>query len=190
MDTYLLNCRPGVPARPGLDRRWSNADHPVPKRAGQASSDPWQLKKDAFFPWEKNEDEMDQEEEPVEKKKKVKPPSMAELTIPQDELKRLRGLGLMVRQRLKIGRQGVTPGIVEAIHNGWRTCEIVKVKCDGPSALNMKRTHEELEVSSVSNQSSGPPWIRLITLGGMLYALHNAYWLYIWLVCFKWAHYC
>lgn len=164
----MLNCRPGVPAHPGLDRRWSNADHPVPKRAGQASSDLWQLKKDASFPWEKNEEEMDQEEEPVEKKKKVKPPSMAELTIPQDELKRLRGLGLMVRQRLKIGRQGVTPGIVEAIHNGWRTCEIVKVKCDGPSALNMKRTHEELEVSSVLNQSSGPPWIRLITLGGML----------------------
>lgn len=130
---------------PGLDRRWSSPDHPIPKPAADALNERWELRKDVKFPWDKEADE--EEVEQVEKKKRVKPPSMAELTIPEGELKRLRALGLMVRQRLKIGRLGVTPGIVEAVHNGWRTCEIVKVKCDGPPALNMKRTHEDLEVS-------------------------------------------
>ncbi|CAM6017221.1 unnamed protein product [Sphagnum balticum] len=98
------------------------------------------------FPWEKGADEWNSREEfAAEKKARVKPPTMAELTIPEDELKRLRNLGLLVRRRLKIGRLGVTPGIVDAIHEGWRTEEIIKVKCDGPPALNMKKTHEDLE---------------------------------------------
>jgi hypothetical protein len=127
-----------------LDRRWSNADHPTPKRA---YDDPEQLTQNARFPWERDGEEGELEGEQAEKKKKVKPPSMAELTIPEPELKRLRTLGLQVPGRLKIGRLGVTPGIVEAIHDRWRTCEITKVKCDAPLSMNMKKGHEDLVVS-------------------------------------------
>lgn len=133
--------RPGQAVQPGLDRRWSNADHPVPKRAYE---DPEQVTQNARFPWERDEEEG---EEQVGRVKKVKPPSMAELTIPEPELKRLRTLGLQVQGRLKIGRLGVTPGIVEAIHDRWRSCEIAKVRCDAPLSMNMKKAHEDLEVS-------------------------------------------
>lgn len=130
--------------QPGLDRRWSNSDHPKPKRT---YDDPEQLVQKERFPWEKDEEEGEEEGERLERKKKVKPPSMAELTIPEPELKRLRTLGLQVQGRLKIGRLGVTPGIVEAIHDRWRSCEIAKVRCDAPLSMNMKKAHEDLEVS-------------------------------------------
>jgi RNA-binding protein YhbY len=122
---------------------WGQMRHnqPVPKPATTEVVDSGMK-----FPWEKGADEWNSREEfSAEKKARVKPPTMAELTIPEDELKRLRNLGLLVRRRLKIGRLGVTPGIVDAIHEGWRTEEIIKVKCDGPPALNMKKTHEDLE---------------------------------------------
>lgn len=124
--------------------RWTNTDHPMPKRA---SDDQEQRTQRERFPWEKDEDEGEGEDEKIERKKKVKPPSMAELTIPEPELKRLRTLGLQVQGRLKIGRLGVTPGIVEAIHDRWRSCEIAKVRCDAPLSMNMKKAHEDLEVS-------------------------------------------
>ena len=110
----------------------------MPKRA-------FEEEENARFPWEKDE-EGGEEEETVGRVKKVKPPSMAELTVPEPELKRLRTLGLQVQGRLKIGRLGVTPGIVEAIHDRWRTCEIAKVKCDAPLSMNMRKAHEDLEV--------------------------------------------
>ena len=135
--------RPGQAVQPGSDHRWGNPDHPVPRRA---SDDPEQPMQNAKFPWEKD-DEEGEDEEIVENKKKVKPPSMAELTIPEPELRRLRTLGLQVQGRLKIGRLGVTPGIVEAIHDRWRSCEIAKVRCDAPLSMNMKKAHEDLEVS-------------------------------------------
>jgi len=114
----------------------------MPKRA---SDDQGQGTQSERFPWEQDEDEG--EDEKIERKKKVKPPSMAELTIPEPELKRLRTLGLQVQGRLKIGRLGVTPGIAEAIHDRWRSCEIAKVRCDAPLSMNMKKAHEDLEVS-------------------------------------------
>lgn len=116
----------------------------MPRRA---SVDQGQRAQRERFPWEKDEEEGEGDDEKIERKKKVKPPSMAELTIPEPELKRLRTLGLQVQGRLKIGRLGVTPGIVEAIHDRWRSCEIAKVRCDAPLSMNMKKAHEDLEVS-------------------------------------------
>lgn len=136
-ETSVFLPRPG---QSGVDRRWTTADHPVPKRA---SDDQGQLTLSERFPWEKDGDE--EEDEKIERKKKVKPPSMAELTIPEPELKRLRTLGLQMHGRLKVGRLGVTPGIVEAIHDRWRSCEIAKVRCDAPLSMNMKKAHEDLE---------------------------------------------
>ncbi|TVT98342.1 hypothetical protein EJB05_56346, partial [Eragrostis curvula] len=73
------------------------------------------------------------------------PPSVAELALPRDELRRLQGIGIRIRKRLKIGKAGVTEGIVNGIHERWRNVEVVKVRCEDVWALNMKRTHEILE---------------------------------------------
>jgi RNA-binding protein YhbY len=53
-----------------------------------------------------------------------------------------------MRKRLKVGKAGVTEGIVNGIHERWRNAELVKVRCDDISAMNMRRTHEILEVST------------------------------------------
>uniref|UniRef100_A0ACD5UQF3 Uncharacterized protein n=1 Tax=Avena sativa TaxID=4498 RepID=A0ACD5UQF3_AVESA len=73
------------------------------------------------------------------------PPSAAELTLPRDKLRRLQGDGIRLRKRLKVGKAGVTEGIVNGIHERWRNVELVKIRCDDISAMNMRRTHEILE---------------------------------------------
>ncbi|KAL6845849.1 hypothetical protein ACP4OV_024424 [Aristida adscensionis] len=73
------------------------------------------------------------------------PPSAAELALPRAELRRLQGIGIRLRKRLKVGKAGVTEGIVNGIHERWRNAEVVKIKCDDVSAMNMRRTHEILE---------------------------------------------
>uniref|UniRef100_A0A0D9W5X5 CRM-domain containing factor CFM3, chloroplastic/mitochondrial n=1 Tax=Leersia perrieri TaxID=77586 RepID=A0A0D9W5X5_9ORYZ len=73
------------------------------------------------------------------------PPSPAELALPRGELRRLQGIGIRMRMRLKVGKPGVTEGIVNGIHERWRNAELVKIRCDDVSAMNMKRTHEILE---------------------------------------------
>lgn len=44
-----------------------------------------------------------------------------------------------------MGKAGVTEGIVNGIHERWRKVELVKIRCDDISAMNMRRTHEILE---------------------------------------------
>lgn len=81
-----------------------------------------------------------------ERERENVPPSLAELKLPQEELKRLRGIGIKLNQKLKIGKPGITEGIVNGIHERWRRSELVKLKCEDMSRLNMKRTHDLLEV--------------------------------------------
>lgn len=73
------------------------------------------------------------------------PPSAAELALPRDELRRLQGIGIRVRKRLKVGKAGITEGIVNGIHERWRNAEVVKLRCEDVWAMNMRRTHEILE---------------------------------------------
>lgn len=73
-------------------------------------------------------------------------PTMAELKLPPAELRRLRGLGIAVKQKLKIGKAGITEGIVNGIHERWRRTELVKIVCEDLCRLNMRRTHDLLEV--------------------------------------------
>lgn len=75
----------------------------------------------------------------------VKVPTVAELMLPRMELKRLRTLGIGLTKRLKIGKAGITEGIVNGIHERWRRSEVVKIGCEDISRMNMKRTHEILE---------------------------------------------
>ncbi|XP_057491220.1 CRM-domain containing factor CFM2, chloroplastic isoform X2 [Actinidia eriantha] len=72
-------------------------------------------------------------------------PTLAELTIPRKELRRLRAVGIEVKKKLKIGKAGITEGIVNGIHERWRSTELVKIVCEDIWRMNMKRTHELLE---------------------------------------------
>lgn len=92
------------------------------------------------FPWEKNV--VDDEKPSLDSRKSR---SLAELTLPESELRRLKNLALRIKNKTRIGGAGVTQEVVEMIHDKWRTSEIVRLKIEGAPALNMKRIHEILE---------------------------------------------
>ncbi|KAL2530353.1 CRM family member 3A [Forsythia ovata] len=93
------------------------------------------------FPWEKKS--VEEEEKRSLDRRKVR--SLAELTLPESELRRLKNLALRIKNKTKIGGGGVTQQVVETIREKWRTSEVVRLKFEGAPALNMKRMHEILE---------------------------------------------
>ncbi|KMZ63398.1 Chloroplastic group IIA intron splicing facilitator CRS1 [Zostera marina] len=70
---------------------------------------------------------------------------LAERTIPEPELRRLRNMALKMKERSKVGYAGVTTALVKSIRSKWMDSEVVKLKFEGPAAINMKRTHITLE---------------------------------------------
>ncbi|KAF8388177.1 hypothetical protein HHK36_026843 [Tetracentron sinense] len=100
------------------------------------------------FPWEKPSVKEEEGRNSVRQKSRT---SLAELTLPESELRRLRDLAVRMKQRTKIGGAGVTQAMVELIHEKWKTAEVVRLKCEGAPALNMKRMHEILEFSLVTS---------------------------------------
>nr|GMD99601.1 CRM-domain containing factor CFM3, chloroplastic/mitochondrial [Ipomoea batatas] len=73
---------------------------------------------------------------------------VAEKSIPELELKRLRNVALRTYERIKVGAAGITQALVDSIHEKWKEDEIVKLKFEGPQSHNMKRTHEMLEAKT------------------------------------------
>ncbi|KNA05326.1 hypothetical protein SOVF_191460 [Spinacia oleracea] len=94
------------------------------------------------FPWEKPAAKVDEAKNSVIKRSRT---YMAELTLPESEQRRLMNLTLKTKQKVKIGGGGVTQATVDKIHEKWKSEEIVRLKVEGPPALNMKRMHEILE---------------------------------------------
>lgn len=72
-------------------------------------------------------------------------PTLAELTLTKSELRRLRDEGIKIKKKMKLGKAGITEGIVNGIHERWRKTELVKIACDDICRMNMKRTHDLLE---------------------------------------------
>lgn len=70
---------------------------------------------------------------------------VAESSIPEVELKRLRNVSLRMVERIKVGKAGINQELVNNIHELWQENEVVKLKFEGSFTLNMKRTHEILE---------------------------------------------
>ncbi|GMN28955.1 hypothetical protein TIFTF001_047920 [Ficus carica] len=70
---------------------------------------------------------------------------MAEKTLPEHELRRLRNVSLRMLERIKVGARGITQALVDNIHEKWKLDEVVKLKFEEPLSQNMKRTHEILE---------------------------------------------
>ncbi|KAA8548752.1 hypothetical protein F0562_000436 [Nyssa sinensis] len=94
------------------------------------------------FPWEKSV--VKEEEKRLSVRQNTRK-SMAELTLPESELRRLRNLTIRTKNKTRIGGAGVTQAVVDLIHEKWKSSEIVRLKIEGAPALNMKRMHEILE---------------------------------------------
>lgn len=84
------------------------------------------------------------------RKREPKPPTLAELNLPEEELRRLRRIGIAEKRKLKVGKAGITEGIVNGIHERWRKAEVVKIVCEDICRMNMKRTHDLLEVRIIT----------------------------------------
>ncbi|CAH8382125.1 unnamed protein product [Eruca vesicaria subsp. sativa] len=97
------------------------------------------------FPWEKISAEKRKELESEWSAKKESRYSLAEMTLPESELRRLRNLTFRTASKMKIRGAGVTQVVVDAIKERWKGSEIVRLKIEGASALNMRKMHETLE---------------------------------------------
>ncbi|ESQ47550.1 hypothetical protein EUTSA_v100202861mg, partial [Eutrema salsugineum] len=71
--------------------------------------------------------------------------SLAEMTLPEPELRRLRNLTFRTTSKMKIRGAGVNQVAVDSIKEKWKSSEIVRLKIEGASALNMRKMHEILE---------------------------------------------
>lgn len=127
-----------------LDTSWSTPENPVPQPGLGNSIQKFHELRNEFLK-EKEKERLKNKED-----KKERAPSLAELTLPAEELRRLRTVGIALRKKLKIGKAGITEGIVNGIHERWRRTELVKITCEDICRLNMKRTHELLEVITYS----------------------------------------
>ncbi|XP_065863158.1 CRM-domain containing factor CFM3A, chloroplastic/mitochondrial-like isoform X2 [Euphorbia lathyris] len=96
------------------------------------------------FPWEKprKEEKEDQNKWTARSKSRT---ALAELTLPESELRRLKNLTFQTKSKVRVKGSGVTQEVVDTIHDRWKTSEIVRVKVEGAPALNMRRMHEILE---------------------------------------------
>ncbi|KAA8523255.1 hypothetical protein F0562_009678 [Nyssa sinensis] len=119
------------------------------------------------LPWKRESDKESVEGERL----KNSNTKLAEKLIPENELRRLRNVALRMVERIKVSAAGVTQALVDSIHEKWETDEVVKLKFEGPPAMNMKRTHEMLE-----NKTGGLVIWRsgssVVLYRGMTYKLH------------------
>lgn len=100
---------------------------------------------DTLLPWERNAEEEVVEEQRGGKRRTVKAPSLAELTIEDEELRRLRRMGMTLRERINVPKAGVTGAVLEKIHHSWRKNELVRLKFHEVLAHDMRTGHEIVE---------------------------------------------
>ncbi|KAL2934099.1 CRM-domain containing factor CFM2 chloroplastic [Bienertia sinuspersici] len=102
-----------------------------------------------LLPWEREEGEVGEVKEGRESEKKakrvVKSPTLADLTIEETELKRLRREGMVVRDKVNVPKAGLTQPVLEKIHDKWRKSELVRLKFHEDLAHDMKTAHVLVE---------------------------------------------
>lgn len=117
-----------------IDSSWSLPENPVPAPgSGNLITRFYELSSEV-------------KEQSAKKHEEERKPTLAQLTLPKREIRRLQGLGIGIKNKLKIGKAGITEGIVNSIHDRWRHSELVKIVCEDLCKLNMQRTHDVLEV--------------------------------------------
>ncbi|KAL3624202.1 hypothetical protein CASFOL_033018 [Castilleja foliolosa] len=122
-----------------LDSSWSTPENPVPDPgSGHAMQRFHELRRGVL--------EEEEKERIRKRSERNSAPSLAELTLPEEELRRLRSVGIGLKKKLNVGKAGITEGIVNGIHERWRRSEMVRINCEDICRLNMKRTHELLEI--------------------------------------------
>ncbi|XP_022135264.1 CRM-domain containing factor CFM3, chloroplastic/mitochondrial [Momordica charantia] len=98
------------------------------------------------LPWEREGERAEEEESGTgSKRRKMKAPTLAELTIEDEELRRLRRMGMFLRERINIPKAGITQAVLEKIHGKWRKEELVRLKFHEELAHDMKTAHEIVE---------------------------------------------
>lgn len=101
-----------------------------------------------LLPWKRvEEEERGGVEEEGFKKRTVKAPSLAELTLEDELLRRLRREGMRVRERISVPKAGLTQEVMDKIHERWRKEELVRLKFHEELAKNMRLAHQLVEVS-------------------------------------------
>ncbi|KAK4284201.1 hypothetical protein QN277_001065 [Acacia crassicarpa] len=103
------------------------------------------LEKDGGFktrgrmPWEKDE------RVEFRRTKKKKAVAMADLTLDQSLLRRLRSEAARMRTWVKVKKAGVTQDVVDEIKRIWTRSELAMIKFDIPLCRNMDRAQEIVE---------------------------------------------
>ncbi|RDX61148.1 CRM-domain containing factor CFM2, chloroplastic, partial [Mucuna pruriens] len=72
-------------------------------------------------------------------------PTLAELSLPDSEIRRLTTLGFRTKKKVRLAKAGITERIVNVIHERWQRCEVVRVACEEFSRIDLRRTHDLLE---------------------------------------------
>ncbi|KAK8948642.1 hypothetical protein KSP39_PZI005652 [Platanthera zijinensis] len=115
-----------------LERSWNRPDIP---QADQP-----------VLPWEREEyNQFTEGDDANQKKKRVRAPWLAELTMEDSELRRLRRLGMTLRERISVPKAGLTQPVMEMIHDTWRKSEVVRLKFHESLARDMKTAHKIVE---------------------------------------------
>lgn len=116
---------------------------------------------DLVLPWEREEKEGEEIEGEKwrERKRRVKAPTLAELTIEDEELRRLRKMGMFIRERISVPKAGLTREVLDKIHDKWRKEELVRLKFHEVLAHDMKTAHEIVEVGSLKFFSPLSLWV-------------------------------
>ncbi|KAK9714106.1 hypothetical protein RND81_06G072000 [Saponaria officinalis] len=100
-----------------------------------------------LLPWERDEveeegGEVGEVRENVKKTKRVvKPATLAEKTIVEAELKRLRGQGMVLKDKVNVPKAGLTQAVLDKIHAKWRKSELVRLRFHEDLAHDMKTAH-------------------------------------------------
>ncbi|XLU68685.1 hypothetical protein S245_027738 [Arachis hypogaea] len=104
---------------------------------------------DMLLPWDRDEGEDEKEavevENKVMQKRKVKPPTLAEFTLEEEEQARLRRLGMQLKEKVNVAKAGLTQAVLDKIHDQWRKKEVVRLKFHELLARDMKTAHEIVE---------------------------------------------
>ena len=101
------------------------------------------------LPWERERDDEHGagEGDTERRQRRTKAPTLAELTIEDTELRRLRRQGMYLRDRISVPKAGLTQAVLDKIHGKWRKEELVRLKFHEVLAHDMKTAHEIVEVS-------------------------------------------
>lgn len=117
----------------------------------------WLRPDEVLLPWDKREGEVFEEHEEQQKeklkKKNVNAVTLAEKTLEEEELRRLRTLGMSLKEKVTIPQAGLTRAVLDKIHRQWSNCELVRLKFHELLAQNMKLAHQIVEVFSFTMQS-------------------------------------